>query len=153
MSADPMSNSERARRYRERQRAKTPPDVLALLEHGREAKLALAERARAEMRLVQVRSSVARRLHTIDLTISPSARARMLGELADWLQDEQHRQLFDSLATAKRMPKATAGVMIPRWVPADMVDAWKAEWKMRGELAAASKIRAMKRARVMQAVE
>jgi hypothetical protein len=140
-----MSNAERARQYRERQKANTPPNVLELIERGKAAKAELADRRRAELRLLQVQNSVASRLRTISLTISPASRARMLGELADWLADEQNRRLLDSFAPSNPMPRSSKSTMIPRWVPANLVEAWKKEWRLHGELAAAAKVRAMKR--------
>ncbi len=146
MTAEPSAAAIKAARDRARRAASTPVDVQAMLVQGRQMKAQIAARARDETALLKVETAALVRLKTIKRTVSPQVRARMLGELADWLVKQQSA-LLDRLICAEPLPKLDRSTRVPPWVPDEMVGVWRREWKAHGEIAAAHVIRKLKRER------
>ena len=118
-----MTNAERAAAWRERQRAKIPPEIaLALAERARiradeaEADRAALRSAREEAarrgnimsRFNRIMRHTGAKLEAIEKHPSDAIRALMLGRLADWLSAEKQQEIIaaaKALRSAKADPK------------------------------------------------
>ncbi len=144
MTVQPSPAAIRARAARERRKAATPPDVHALIERGRQERAELERQARDVAALGRLLSEIDARWARIKSAASVVTRARMLGDLADFLADEDRQELLNrtrSIGPVVRVPRMPC----PPWVPADMQDAYRRRSHLVGEIAAASEFRKIKR--------
>lgn len=143
MSALPSPNAIRSKLYREeRKRSPVPPDVKALLERGLRERLELQRQAKAVTALAQIEMTAANKIIYIQNVKHPAIRARLLGELADWIIERR-----ETLTTAagikifrierRRMRR------VPAWVPPALAPVYLDPTV--SEFEAARIVRAMKR--------
>jgi hypothetical protein len=137
----PSPDAIRAKLGREQRKQATPPDVRALLERGRRDRLDLLRQAKAIRSLAQVEAMAARKLLHIQNVKQPTIRARLLGELADWIID-QSETLTQDFGIEKIRARAKMRV-VPHWVPEALApDYLNPEIT---EFEAAARVRRMKR--------
>jgi hypothetical protein len=142
VTAEPSSAAVKAALYRERLKQATPPDVAAMLERGRRERLELQRRANAVRSLARIEATVARKIIHIQSVKQPSIRARLLGDLADWIIE--HREaLADDFGLEAVLAAHKRRRVVPAWVPEALVfDYLNPELT---EFEAAAHVRKMKR--------
>jgi hypothetical protein len=143
VTAQPSPDAIRARLYRERRAAAPiPPDVQILLDRGRLDRLDLLRYANAVHALSRVEASAALKLLHIQRVKQPAIRARLLGELADWLVDRLATMDKDFGSENVRSARVKMR-RVPSWVPENLIGEYlKPEFT---EFEAASRVRQMKR--------
>lgn len=140
MTAHPSPEAIRARLYREqRAAAPVPPDVQALLDRGRQERALLVKKRKALWALGHIEAAAAAKLVKVQRTKSPAVRARLLGDLADWIIER--RETLESIVGHKPIKKRPRRV--PAWVPDDLAAVYLDP--MVSEFEAARRVRAMKR--------
>lgn len=143
MTEHPSIAAIRSKLYREqRKRAPVPPDVKALLERGLHEQQELQRQAKAIRELAQIETTAARKIVHIQNVKHPAIRARMLGELADWII-ERRETLKSAEGIRMFRVQRYRGRQVPAWVPADLVPIYLDPTL--NECEAASIVRAMKR--------
>lgn len=140
MTAQPSRAALKARRDRERRQAATPPDVRALIERGREERAELAAQAKAASAISRIEAVAAARLAAIGKARKPETRARLLGELADYIA--ARRDLIDRATEWRTVAPRRSRRLVPRWVPADLAAVYLDP--SMSEVDAAARVRALK---------
>lgn len=142
MIAHPSPDAIRAKLGREQRKLATPPDVQALLDRGRLDRIGFLRQANAVSVLSRIEAAAARKLRHIQSVKNPTIRARLLGELADWLVD--HLNTMDDDFGFEKVRIARVKVRrVPTWVPADLVSVYLD--RSLTEFEAAARVRRMKR--------
>ena len=119
---------------RVRRRSATPLDVRALIEQGRQDRADLSG-------VDRIGRHIAEQMLAYSRARRPWARAKILGDLADWIAAE--RDLLERAATIRSGARMRRRV--PAWVPAEFGAIYAAEARTAGEHSAAELVRSLKR--------
>ena len=119
----PSPDAIRAKLWRERRKDGVPPDLKAILQRGREERAELEKHNRALCNLGRLEAAAAARLIKIQRTNNPWVRARMLGELADWIIER--RTVLTEIVESRplrigKVRSHTTKRQVPPWVPDDL---------------------------------
>lgn len=119
MLHEPSANAIRAKLWRDRHKQAMPADVKALLERRVAERLEMGRQSKALLALSQIEATAARKLIHIQNVRQPAIRARLLGELADWIIERRETL---KVAGAVKMFRISCARnrRVPAWVPADM---------------------------------
>ncbi len=145
MTVQPSPAAIRARAARERRKAATPSDVLALIERGRQERAELDKRAADTASFARLLVQIEGRWATIKAAANVATRARLLATLADFLADEDRQDLMARARAAGLGPKFRTDRRVPPWIPSDMQTAYRIRSRTVGEITAASEFRRIKR--------
>ena len=119
----PSPDAIRAKLWRERRKDGVAPDLKAILKRGREERAELEKHSRALCNLGRIEAAAAARLIKIQRSKNPWIRARMLGELADWIiaRREALTEIVESRPLRVRTVRShTTKRQVPPWVPDDL---------------------------------
>jgi hypothetical protein len=122
---EPSPDAIRAKLYREQRKiAPVPPDVEELLKRGRRERHDYLRQANAVRALSQIEATAARKLFHIHRVKHPPVRARLLGELADWIIER--RETLAEVAKGRTIHIRRSKLRrVPAWVPADLADIYR----------------------------
>lgn len=145
MTAIPSPDAIRSKAYRESRAAHpVPPDVQALLERGRQERAAISKQRHALWELGRTEAMAAARIVKIQNTKTPELRARLLGQLADWIIEKRETLSAITIGIHARHPIPRHKVRrVPSWVPVDLVAVYRDPTIT--EYEAAALVRKMKR--------
>ena len=123
MSVEPSPNAIRSKLWRDRKKQAIPADVRALLERRIAERIEMGRQSKALLALSQIEATAARKLIHIQNVKQPAIRARLLGELADWIIDRRET-LKEAAAVKMFRVERVKSRRVPAWVPADLVHAY-----------------------------
>ncbi len=128
----------------EKRRVRTPPEVAELLAEGRRAHAEMVQEARDAAALVRVQAHIQHRMSQIARTVSPAVRARLLGNLADWMVRPDNQEILRRAAALPPRAFVRREIEVPAWAQ-DYAGLYQAQARAAGELSAAAMVRRLKR--------